>query len=189
MQFIPAALPGVIIIEPSIFKDDRGFFMETYHQKKYAQAGITERFVQDNRSHSRQHTLRGLHYQIVHTQAKIVQVVDGDIFDVAVDIRVGSPAFGKWFGMRLSAENKRQMFIPGGFAHGFCVLSQTADVVYKCSDFYAPQDEYGILWSDTAIGINWPVKTPVLSPKDRHFPCLNELTAAQLPTFNESVQP
>lgn len=177
------SLPGVLVIEPRVFHDHRGFFLETYHQRKYLEAGITAVFVQDNLSHSRAETLRGLHYQLRRPQAKLISVLQGEIFDVAVDIRRGSPTFGQWVGVRLSAESRRQMFIPEGFAHGFCVLSETADVLYKCSDFYDPTDEYGILWSDPTIAIEWPVTKPILSDKDRGYPTLGEIPPDHLPTL------
>ena len=180
MNIITTSLEGVLIIEPRVFKDNRGFFMETYNQNKYQKSGINRHFVQDNLSYSRRGTLRGLHFQIRHPQAKLVQVITGEIFDVAVDIRKGSPTFGKWTGVVLSDQNKRQMFIPEGFAHGFCVLSETAHFSYKCSDFYVPDDEGGIIWSDPDIGIKWPVKDPVISEKDKHYPRLCELLPGQL---------
>ena len=182
-KYTKTSLSGVLLIEPDVFKDDRGFFLETYHQKKYAGRGIVRSFVQDNRSHSTKNVLRGLHYQLQNPQSKLVSVITGEIFDVAVDIRRGSPTFGKWEGVYLSSENNRQIFVPGGFAHGFCVLSETADVVYKCSDFYTPDDEFGILWSDPTIGIEWPVKEPILSPKDSQYPTLSDTAENILPVF------
>ena len=146
--------------------------METFHQRKYAEGGIDRIFVQDNLSHSKRGTIRGLHYQLRHPQGKLVYVITGEIFDVAVDIRFGSPYFGKWVGSLLSSENKRQIFIPEGFAHGFCVMSKTADVLYKCSDLYAPDDDRGLFWADPTIGIDWPIKTPILSKKDSQNPRL-----------------
>jgi dTDP-4-dehydrorhamnose 3,5-epimerase len=172
------------LVEPDVYKDDRGFFLETYHQKKYSEEGIAKSFVQDNRSNSAKNVLRGLHYQLRNPQAKLVYVITGEIFDVAVDIRRGSPTFGKWEGVYLSSENNCQMYIPEGFAHGFCVLSETADVLYKCSDFYHPDDEFGILWSDPAIGIGWPVAEPILSPKDSKYPQLKEITNSMLPSYS-----
>ena len=182
-DLIKMSLPGVLVIDPDMFKDDRGFFMETYHQAKYTEWGIDCVFVQDNFSHSRKGTLRGLHYQLRHPQAKLIYVIKGEIFDIAVDIRRGSPAFGRWAGTYLSGENNRQIFIPEGFAHGFCVLSETADVLYKCTDFYAPDDEYGVLWSDSFIGIDWPVERPILSKKDSQYVGLNEIPEAHLPVY------
>ncbi len=171
-SFEETPLAGVKLIHPAVFEDPRGFFMETFHQGTYAGAGIDGPFVQDNYSHSCRGTLRGLHYQRKNAQDKLVFVVTGEIFDVAVDIRRGSPTFGRWFGARLSEENRTQIYVPKGFAHGFCVLSKTADVMYKCTDVYAPGDEYGILWSDPAIGIDWPCAEPILSDKDQLHPRL-----------------
>ncbi|MCP4350557.1 MAG: dTDP-4-dehydrorhamnose 3,5-epimerase [Desulfobacterales bacterium] len=185
MNIVKTSLEGVFIIEPDVFKDKRGFFMETYHDMKYRQSSIDRKFVQDNLSYSVQGTLRGLHFQIRHPQAKLVQVITGEIFDVVVDIRQGSPSFGKWTGVSLSDQNNRQLFVPEGFAHGFCVLSKSAHFIYKCSDFYAPDDEGGILWSDPDIGIDWPVKNPVISDKDTKYPCLSECLPKQLPQFGD----
>lgn len=178
-------IPGVFLVEPACFKDHRGFFMETHHLEKYHQAGIDEAFVQDNHSHSVQYVLRGLHYQLTHPQGKLVYAVTGEIFDVAVDIRKGSPTFGRWTSAILSAQNHRQIYVPKGFAHGFVVLSGSADVIYKCTDIYTPGDEYGILWNDPAIGINWPVKNPILSGKDQENKRLNDIPSHRLPTFGE----
>ncbi len=175
MNIIPTSLKGLLIIEPNVFEDKRGYFLETYHQERFQSAGLDANFVQDNLSFSKKGSLRGLHFQITHPQAKLVQAVTGEIFDVAVDIRPESPTFGKWSGALLSEENKRQLFIPGGFAHGFCVLSESAHVAYKCSDYYSPEDEGGILWSDPAVAIDWPVKDPTLSEKDGQYPCLKDL--------------
>ncbi len=170
--FEKTPLPGVLLIEPMVFDDPRGFFMETYHQGTYHKAGINGPFVQDNFSHSCKSTLRGLHYQRKNAQDKLVMVITGEIFDVAVDIRRGSPTFGQWFGVCISGENRKQIYVPRGFAHGFCVLSEIADVLYKCTDVYTPGDEYGILWSDPAIGIHWPCVDPILSDKDLVHPLL-----------------
>jgi dTDP-4-dehydrorhamnose 3,5-epimerase len=159
--------PGVLVIEPDVFRDPRGFFMETFHAEKFRSQGLPESFVQDNHSRSTRGVLRGLHYQLQHPQGKLVRVIYGEIFDVAVDIRTGSPYFGRWVGVVLSEENLKQMYIPPGFAHGFCVLSERADVLYKCTDFYAPGDEYGIAWNDPDIGIEWPQLDYLLSDKDR----------------------
>ena len=175
MNIIPTALKGLLIIEPIVFEDKRGYFLETHHQERFQSAGLNATFVQDNLSFSKKGTLRGLHFQITHPQAKLVQAVTGEIFDVAVDIRPESPTFGKWSGALLSEANKRQLFIPGGFAHGFCVLSESAHVVYKCSDYYSSEDEGGILWSDPVVAIDWPVKDPTLSDKDQRYPYLTDL--------------
>jgi dTDP-4-dehydrorhamnose 3,5-epimerase len=179
-------LPGVIIIEPRVFRDARGFFWETFHGEKYARLGINNTFVQDNHSHSAKGILRGLHYQLKHPQGKLIYVVRGEIFDVAVDIRRGSPTFGRWTGEIISSENKRQIYVPEGFAHGFYVLSKEADVIYKCTDLYASGDEYGILWSDPAININWPIAgDPLLSEKDSQYPLLNDLPEEHLPLYDD----
>jgi dTDP-4-dehydrorhamnose 3,5-epimerase len=175
MRFIETALPGVILIEPDVYRDPRGFFLESYHQGKYSEAGIPERFVQDNHSHSGQGTLRGLHAQRKQPQGKLVRAVRGEMFDVAVDIRRGSPSFGKWVGFVLSGENFRQLYIPPGFAHGFCVLSDRVDVEYKCTDFYDAANEIAIAWNDPDLGIDWPLKNPTLSAKDGAAPRLAEV--------------
>jgi len=183
MKISETKLPEVLIIEPAVFGDARGFFMETWHQKRCAAVGLPTSFVQDNLSFSRQGTLRGLHFQHPHAQGKLVYVLQGEVFDVAVDIRFGSPTFGQWVGITLSAGNKRQLFIPPGFAHGFCVTSETALFAYKCTDFYNPQAEGGIIWNDPDIGIAWPIDTPVLSEKDRNYPRLKELPPGRLPQY------
>lgn len=169
MNFIPTTIPDVILVEPKVFSDQRGFFMETYQAEKFSAGGIPQPFVQDNHSGSQQGTLRGLHYQIRQAQGKLVRVVTGEVFDVAVDLRKRSPTFGKWVSVTLSAENKKQIWVPPGFAHGFFVLSTWAEVVYKATDFYAPQWERTLLWNDPALGIPWPLlkgQTPLISPKD-----------------------
>lgn len=176
MNIIKTDLEGVIIVEPKVFIDSRGFFMETYNQDRYKKS-INCVFVQDNLSYSVKGTLRGLHFQIKRPQAKLVQVVTGKIFDVAVDIRLGSSTFGKWTGVYLSEKNKRQLFIPEGFAHGFCVISEAAHFLYKCSDFYFQHDEGGIIWSDPDIGIDWPVNDPIVSGKDKQLPRLSDIKA------------
>jgi dTDP-4-dehydrorhamnose 3,5-epimerase len=185
MKVLEISLPDVLLIEPDVFTDDRGSFMETFHQRKYAEGGIDRIFVQDNLSHSKRGTIRGLHYQLRHPQGKLVYVITGEIFDVAVDIRFGSPYFGKWVGSLLSSENKRQIFIPEGFAHGFCVMSKTADVLYKCSDLYAPDDDRGLFWADPTIGIDWPIKTPILSKKDSQNPRLAHIPKEDLPIYGD----
>ena len=183
MKIIPTDIEGLVLVEPRRFGDDRGYFMETFHQDRYGQSGIKQAFVQDNFSFSIKNTLRGLHFQIRRPQAKLVQVLSGKIFDVVVDLRSGSATFGQWTGLALSEDNGRQLYIPEGFAHGFVVLSDVADVIYKCTDFYAPGDEYGILWSDPGIGIEWPVTQPILSDKDRQAPPLSRVPVDHLPTF------
>lgn len=159
-------LPGVLVIEPRVFADGRGFFFESYHAQRYAEAGLPARFVQDNHSRSVPGTVRGLHYQLRRPQAKLVRVLRGAIYDVAVDIRRGSPTFGRWVAVELSAENKRQLFIPAGFAHAFCVPDVESEVEYKCTDYYDPDDQHGIRWDDASLAIPWPVAAPVLSDKD-----------------------
>lgn len=186
MNFTKAGLPGVFLIEPDVFADTRGFFMETYNRVRYAEGGIDLVFVQDNYSHSGNGVLRGLHYQLKNAQGKLVFVITGEIFDIAVDIRIGSPNFGQWFGACLSAENRRQIFIPEGFAHGFVVLGKSADVIYKCTDFYTPGDDYGIFWADPTIGIDWSIKTPILSDKDSKSPKLKEIPKELLPVFHSA---
>jgi dTDP-4-dehydrorhamnose 3,5-epimerase len=168
MRFIPTTIPDVILIEPKVFADERGFFLESYQKQRFAEAGIPFDFVQDNHSKSQQGVLRGLHYQVQQTQGKLVRVVAGEIFDVAVDIRKSSPTFGKWIGDYLSVDNKKMLWVPAGFAHGFYVTSPSAEVQYKTTDYYAPQWERTIAWNDPAINIAWPIHgiTPTLSPKD-----------------------
>lgn len=182
MRFIETELKGVLLVEPEVFEDSRGYFLETYHSKKFADGGIRGPFVQDNFSKSVRGTIRGLHYQLKHAQGKLVTVVEGTVFDVAVDIRTGSPTFGRWVGVELSAENKRELYIPPGFAHGFCVISDTAGMLYKCTDLYSPQDERGIIWNDRTIGIRWPVAHPLLSTKDQAYKSLAEM-AGELPAY------
>jgi dTDP-4-dehydrorhamnose 3,5-epimerase len=168
MQIEKTSLPGVLLITPRVFTDPRGFFFESYNQQKFRANGIDTVFVQDNHSKSARGTLRGLHFQLPPAaQVKLVRVVRGAIWDVVVDIRVGSPTFGQWFGVELSAENFRQIYIPIGFAHGFCVLSDEAEVLYKTSDFYSPSHERGIIWNDPALNVGWPVTEPLLSQRDQ----------------------
>ena len=173
-------IEGLKVIEPTVFGDERGYFMETYNYLDFSEAGIDVSFVQDNQSGSHYGVLRGLHFQIRHPQDKLVRVVTGEVFDVAVDLREGSQTFGKWFGVKLSAENKKQFFIPRGFAHGFLVLSETAEFTYKCSDFYHPNDEGGLIWNDPDIRIEWPIPegmTPELSEKDTRWKGIREYRA------------
>ena len=175
IQVTHCEIEGLAIIQPTVHGDDRGYFMETYNQKDMQEAGLAMTFVQDNQSMSVKGVLRGLHYQINHPQGKLVRVISGQVFDVAVDLRKNSPTFGAWHGEILSAENKKQFYIPEGFAHGFYVLSDTAEFVYKCTDFYHPGDEGGLRWNDPTIGINWPLLpgiTPILSEKDKNNPFL-----------------
>lgn len=183
MKKIETNLQGVWIIEPKVFGDGRGFFYETWQQTRYEEIGIQGPFVQDNVSFSRKGVLRGLHYQQPHCQGKLVSVLQGEVLDVAVDIRVGSPQFGQWTGVVLSGENHRQLWIPEGFAHGFCVLSETAYFSYKCTDVYSPECEGGILWNDPDIGIKWPLTEVSLSDKDQVYPLLRQINAEKLPKF------
>lgn len=175
MKFLPAGLEGVVVIEPEVHRDSRGFFLESYHARKYREGGLDAVFVQDNHSRSVRGTLRGLHAQRRHPQGKLVRAIQGEIFDVAVDIRPGSKTWGKWTSVVLSEENFKLVYIPPGFAHGFCVMSDVAQVEYKCTDFYMPGDEITIAWNDPEIGIPWPVRDPILSPKDRDAPLLREV--------------
>ncbi len=183
MKVIETPLTGVLLIEPKVHGDARGFFMETWNLKRYHEAGIQANFVQDNLSLSRQGILRGLHYQWPNPQGKLVQVLRGAVFDVAVDIRRGSPNFGRWVAYELSAANHRQLYIPEGFAHGFCVLSREALFVYKCTDFYHPENEYSLRWDDPELGIAWPIAAPILSTKDRNAHYLKDLPEEALPDF------
>lgn len=186
MKVTDTKLAGLKIIEPKVFGDSRGFFCESYHDSRYIEAGIDVKFVQDNLSRSNSGVLRGLHYQLQFPQAKLVTVIRGEVFDVAVDIRLGSPTFGKWFGTILNDQNHKQIFIPKGFAHGFCVLSEIADFYYKCSDFYHPEDEYGILWNDPKIGIKWPkmdLQNLSLSDKDLKNLTLENILSEKLPNY------
>ena len=176
-------LPDIIIIEPNVFTDNRGRFLETYQAKRYLEFSIPDRFVQDNASYSTKGVLRGLHYQIKQPQGKLVWAVQGEIFDVAVDIRRGSPTFGKWEGVHLSSTSHKQVYIPEGFAHGFCVISDEAIINYKCTGNYAPKEERGILWDDPVIAIDWPVKDPILSSKDSTYPTLATVNQIDLPAY------
>lgn len=185
MKVLETELPGVLIVEPDRFGDSRGFFQEIWHESRYREAGIPGPFVQDNMSLSARGVLRGLHFQNPHGQGKLVYVLRGEVFDVAVDIRVGSPTFGKWMGANLSADNGRQLYIPAGFAHGFCVTSESALFAYKCTDFYNPQAEGAVRWDDPAIGIDWPAADPAVSAKDADAPLLAEVDPARLPVFGD----
>lgn len=185
MKVIETKLSGVIIIEPKVFGDSRGFFQETWLKSRYEAIGIKEEFVQDNLSYSTRGVLRGIHYQYPHAQGKLVSVVRGDVFDVAVDIRVGSPTFGEWQGVLLSGENHRQLWVPPGVAHGFCVVSDIVYFTYKCTDVYTPTAEGGVLWNDPDIGIKWPLEDVELSEKDKVYPRLRDISATRLPKFSE----
>lgn len=187
MKFIPTDIPGVIVIEAQVFRDERGFFLESFHRKKYAEAGIDASFAQDNHSKSIKGTLRGLHTQLRHPQGKLIRVIEGEIYDVAVDIRRGSPHFGQWVAVWLSADNFRQIYIPPGFAHGFCVTSEVAQVEYKCTDFYDPESEISVQWNDPDLKISWPLEeihSPILSKKDIAAKPLRQLMDV-LPWFEE----
>jgi len=172
MRVRQTTLPGVVIIEPRVFQDDRGFFLETWHTRRYAEAGIEATFVQDNHSRSRKDTLRGLHFQRTRPQGKLVRVIEGEIFDVAADFTPGPPSYGQWVGVSLSADNFHQIYVPPGYAHGFCVVSEVAQVEYKCTDFYDPADEDGVMWNDPVLGISWPTTDPILSRRDQQHPPL-----------------
>lgn len=176
MNVIKTKLEGVLVIEPRVFGDERGFFYETFHAKRYKEMGIKEEFVQDNRSRSTGGVLRGLHFQKTKPQGKLVTVTHGEVFDVAIDLRPGSATFGQYEAILLTGENKIQFYIPPGFAHGFCVLSDIADFQYKCTDFYDPSDEGGLIWNDTSVNIDWPIKNPILSDKDKILPSLDQIT-------------
>ena len=176
MKVIRTALPDVRIIDPVVHRDDRGFFLEAFHAPRYRQAGIDVTFVQANQSRSAKNTLRGLHWQEgPHPQAKLIRVVIGEVYDVAVDVRPTSPTFGTWVGVHVTASNFRQLYIPVGFAHGFCVLSDAAEVEYLCSDIYDPASERGLLWNDPDLAIDWPIADPILSERDRKHPTLKEI--------------
>jgi len=177
------SIPGVWELRPRIFSDPRGFFLETYHQKEFADLGIADSFVQDNHSSSVKSTIRGLHYQLQHAQAKLCRVVEGEVLDVAVDIRVGSPYFGKWVSVVLSAKEQNQIYIPRGFAHGYLALSEKVQFLYKCSDFYEPRDERGILWNDPQIGVTWNIADPIVSEKDSRFTTLSQTPKDLLPQY------
>jgi len=183
MKTIPSSLPGALIIEPRVFGDARGFFYESYHSEKFAQAGINAHFVQSNVSRSTRGVLRGLHYQWPHPQGKLVSVLEGEVYDVAVDIRHGSPTFGQWTGVMLTAENHRHFWVPEGFAHGFCVLSDAAVFTYQCSALYDASADRAVRWDDAAIGVDWPISVPLLSEKDMRAPLLADVPRDLLPSF------
>ena len=183
MNVVETALPGVMLVEPDVHGDARGYFLETWNQQRYAEAGLDALFVQDNLSYSGRGVLRGLHFQHPRGQGKLVHVLEGEVFDVAVDVRLGSPTYGRWLGVTLRAENKHQLYIPQGFAHGFCVLSERALFSYKCTDFYNPATEQSIRWDDPQIDIVWPLHPPTLSSKDAVAPRLSELDEQKLPNY------
>jgi len=183
MERIETSLPGVYELRPVVHRDARGFFLEAYHRANLAHLGITDTFVQDNHSLSVRGILRGLHYQLHHPQAKLCRVIEGEALDVVVDIRVGSPHFGKWTSVRLSAVEQNLIYVPAGFAHGFLTLTNTVQFLYKCSDYYAPADEHGILWNDPALNISWGIASPVLSRKDTENPVLASIPKEHLPKY------
>jgi dTDP-4-dehydrorhamnose 3,5-epimerase len=183
VRVVPTDIPDVLIVEPEVHADGRGFFIETYHAERYREHGIDGPFVQDNQSRSVAGTLRGLHLQLRRPQGKLVRVIEGEVYDVAVDVRRGSPTFGRWVSVTLTAENFRQCYIPPGFAHGFCVVSPIAQIEYKCTDFYDPLSEIGIAWNDPGLAIAWPVREPLLSARDRQHRWLTDLTD-ELPTWH-----
>jgi len=185
MQKIETSLPGVLELRPAIHRDARGFFSETYQQTKFAEFGIQDQFVQDNHSSSAKGTLRGLHYQLRHPQAKLCRVVEGEVLDVAVDIRVGSPTFGKWTSVVLSAKAMNQIYVPAGFAHGFLALTDTVQFLYKCSDFYDAKNEHGIVWNDPDLKISWGVSAPMISEKDAKYPKLCQVLPELLPEYQK----
>jgi dTDP-4-dehydrorhamnose 3,5-epimerase len=175
MKFASTKIPGVVLIEPAVHRDHRGFFLESYHAKKFAEGGIDARFVQDNHSQSKKGTLRGLHFQWTKPQGKLVRVLRGEIYDVVVDIRPASPTFKQWLAVTLSSADFKMLYVPPKLAHGFLVLSEEAEVEYKCTDFYDPKDEGGLLWNDPEIKVDWPDKNPLLSPKDQVNPLLKDI--------------
>ena len=186
MRVVPTDLLGVLIVEPDVIRDTRGFFLETYHVDRYSEHGIRGPFVQDNHSQSAGGTIRGLHLQRRKMQGKLIRVIEGEIYDVAVDVRRGSPTFGRWVGVSLSASNFKQVYVPPGFAHGFCVVSPVAQVEYKCTAFYDPSSEIGIAWNDPTVAIAWPIAEPLLSPRDSRNPTLAEQTD-RLPVYGTDL--
>ena len=183
MRVVPTDLPGVVVIEPEVHADGRGFFLETYHAERYEQHGIRGPFVQDNHSRSTAGTVRGLHLQLRRPQGKLIRVIEGEVYDVAVDVRRGSPSFGRWVAVTLTSDNFRQCYVPPGFAHGFCVVSPIAQVEYKCTDLYDRASEIGLAWNDPALAIPWPVREPILSRRDSRHPTLAQL-GDQLPVWH-----
>jgi dTDP-4-dehydrorhamnose 3,5-epimerase len=184
LQRIESSLPGVLELRPKVFRDERGFFVETFHVARFREFGIAETFVQDNHSCSRKGTLRGLHYQLRHPQAKLCRVVEGQALDVVLDVRGGSPHFGKWTSVLLTAERENQIYVPAGFAHGFLSLTATVHFLYKCSDYYHPEDECGVLWSDPELKISWGTVDPAVSEKDANLPCLSSIPKECLPRYS-----
>ena len=186
MRVTPTAIPDVLVVEPDIHADGRGFFLETYHADRYREHGIAGPFVQDNHSRSVAGTLRGLHLQLLRPQGKLIRVIEGEIFDVAVDVRRGSPTFGHWIGVTLTADNFKQVYVPPGFAHGFCVSSAIAQIEYKCTDLYDPASEIGVAWNDPSLAIAWPVTAPLLSARDGRHPTLAAVMD-QLPVYSTEL--
>ena len=186
MKITPSSIPEVLLIEPDVLGDSRGFFMESWHKKKYAEHNLDVDFVQDNHSRSGKNVLRGLHFQLDKPQGKLIRVTSGVVFDVAVDVRIGSPTFSQWVGIELSEENNKQLYIPPGFAHGFCVTSESADFLYKCTEYYSPQSEHGILWSDPEIGIEWPGDNFIISDRDSKCKCMKDMMEF-LPAYENRV--
>lgn len=187
MKIIETHLPGVILLEPKVFHDNRGYFYENFQANRYQQVGLTKPFVQDNISHSSCGVLRGLHYQLKKPQAKLVTVLRGAVLDVVVDIRRGSPTFGKWLSFDLNDQNHLQLYVPEGFAHGFAALTDKVDFLYKCTDYYQPGDEFGIHWNDPELDISWKINNPIMSDKDQLFPVLKDVPIAQLPVYQDVV--
>jgi dTDP-4-dehydrorhamnose 3,5-epimerase len=183
VEIFQTPLPGVVLLKPKVYEDARGFFMETYRADVLAAAGIHDKFVQDNHARSVRGVLRGLHYQLRHPQAKLCRVASGEVFDVAVDIRAGSPTFGQWYGATLSGENKLQIYLPPGFAHGYVVRSETVDFLYKCSDYHSAEDGHGVLWSDPQLAIPWDTSAPILADKDQHYAPLADVPRELLPRY------
>jgi dTDP-4-dehydrorhamnose 3,5-epimerase len=183
VEKLETSLPGVWELRPKVFRDPRGFFLESYHQHHYIEMGVADVFVQHNHSYSVQGTLRGFHYQLRHAQAKLCRVVEGEALDVALDIRLGSPSFGKWAAVVLSAQTLNQLYIPAGFAHGFLALTEKVQFLYQCSDFYCPEDEYGIAWNDPDLAVPWGVTNPLVSEKDNQFSPLSAVPRERLPQY------
>jgi dTDP-4-dehydrorhamnose 3,5-epimerase len=188
MKITPLDIPDVVVIEPRVFGDDRGYFMEVWVAPRYAELGLPAAFVQDNLSRSARNVIRGLHLQHPAGQGKLIMVPCGEVFDVAVDVRVGSPSFGRWVGARLSESNKHQMYIPPGFAHGFCVTSEYAVLSYKCTEVYRPETELGVRYDDPDLAISWPAGDAIVSSKDRGYPCLKEIDPARLPAYSLAAE-
>ena len=181
MRVTETTINGAYLIDLDSYKDERGFFLESYQYRRYAEYGLDDNFVQDNRSISKKGVIRGLHYQINHPIGHLIYVIHGTVFDVGVDLRIDSPSFGKYFSITLEAENNQQLFFPKGVAHGFCTLAEENEILYKCTEYYYPSDEAGILWSDPEIGINWPIRNPVIKGQDANFPLLKNISPSRLP--------